>query len=116
MISFVVILLCCTVTMGIISYEYFKKKAFIAKVVDGQNIPSNFISPEAEKLITYIKDKTGHRVDNRVYSITFSDGQSISYAVVNLDTFKKYSNLAFTPTEVEWEIFRLLVKKVYNLS
>lgn len=113
----VVVIFICLVGFGVITgLEYFKKRAYIAKIVDGEDTTSNFIRAETQNLITLIRDVNSHTVQSHLNNILLSDGQQISYLTGDLTVFKKFSKLKFAPTDTEWETLRLIVRKVYNLK
>ena len=115
MVAIVVIIL-CLVGWGVIKgYEYFLKQSYIAKIVDGQKPPENFISEEAQDIISMIKDTGTSRVVRYTDCIELKDGQRICYLTdpSEKEVFIRKSNLRFAPTDIEWEVLRLIVRKTY---
>jgi hypothetical protein len=116
MVAVVVILICLVGFMVVKSLEYYKKQSYIAKIVDGEDISSNFIREEVHNVIAMIKDVKKNIIQRHVHNIALPDGQQISYFVDDMIDFKKSSALKFDPTDTEWEVLRLIVKKAYNLK
>ena len=112
----VVVIFICLVGFGLVKgLEYFKKQAYIAKVVDGEDTTSNFVRNETQEVIALIRNASSHVIQSHLNNIRRADGQQISYFTGDLNIFKKYSKLMVAPTDTEWEILRLVVRTSFNL-
>jgi hypothetical protein len=110
-ISIVVAVLAIIVAVGIYGLETFKRKKFIAEIIDGHDIPDDSLSKEFRDLLRGISDPSVPK--KRGYKhFTLPDGSKISRETNStLYDFKIGCNLYFSPTDLEWEILRQYVKK-----
>lgn len=114
MVSVFVIILVAVVAGFISFYERYQKKMFIAKVIDGQNITSNFISQECQLVIAQLNDRANLKQTRYNSMLILPDGQELCYRFDDFAKMKDHSKLRFQPTDTEWEILRGLVKKVLS--
>ena len=111
-LAIIVGVVCIYISMQI--YDRYLKSSYIAKIVDGEKIDSNYVTPETQAVIDQLKKPSAMNIVRYTNSIKLSDGQSISYLTDSIRQFKLYSNLNYEPTETEWQILRKIVEKVYK--
>jgi hypothetical protein len=114
MITVVLLLLFAVIGVLIWGYEKYKKQNFIAKAIDGSGVSGNFLTEEAQGLITLLKQPGQLRLERYTNTIRFPDGQRLSYRTDDFSKFKNDSNLNFEPTPTEWEVLKGVVKKLYS--
>jgi len=112
MVTFFLIAIFIIIATFIIFWEGYQKQMFIAKVIDGQNVDSNFISQECQLVMAQLRDKANLKMRPYNSVLVLPDGQEISYRFDDFEKMKDTSKLRFEPTPLEWEIIRGLVKKV----